>query len=127
LIPACRDKAGAYVAGRILKARRNPMTATFATQIELDNRGIAWIGGTKVKIIEVVLDKVAYGSSPEEIHFQHPNLSLAQIHGALTYYYENQDKVDEQIKRGLKESEELATHLSDAEFRCRLGNLKRSV
>jgi len=103
------------------------MTATFATQIELDNRGIAWIGGTKVKIIEVVLDKVAYGSSPEEIHFQHPNLSLAQIHGALTYYYENQDKVDEQIKRGLKESEELATHLSDAEFRCRLGNLKRSV
>jgi len=103
------------------------MTATFATQIELDNRGIAWIGGTKVKIIEVVLDKVAYGSSPEEIHFQHPNLSLAQIHGALTYYYENQDKVDEQIKRGLKESEELATHLSDAEFRRRLGNLKRSV
>jgi hypothetical protein len=52
------------------------VTATFATQIELDNRGIAWIGGTKAKIIEVVLDKVAYGSSPEEIHFQHPNLSL---------------------------------------------------
>jgi hypothetical protein len=27
----------------------------------------------------------------------------------LTYYYENQDKVNEQIKRGLEESEELAT------------------
>ncbi len=69
---------------------RDGVTATFATQIELDDRGIAWIAGTKVKVTEVVLDKIAYGSSPEEIHFQHPNLSLAQIHGALTYYYEHQ-------------------------------------
>ena len=45
------------------------VTATFATQIELDARGVAWIRGTKVKVIEVVLDKIAYGSSPEEIHF----------------------------------------------------------
>ena len=103
------------------------MTATFATQIELDDRGIAWIAGTKVKVTEVVLDKIAYGSSPEEIHFQHPNLSLAQIHGALTYYYENQDKLDEQIKRGLDESDSLAAQVSDAEFRRKLLHLKRPL
>lgn len=103
------------------------MTATFATQIELDDRGVAWIAGTKVKVTEVVLDKIAYGSSPEEIHFQHPNLSLAQIHGALTYYYENQDKVDEQIKHGLEESDKLSVRLSDAEFRRKLLDLKRSL
>ena len=55
------------------------MTAAFTTQIELDERGIAWLAGTRVKVLEVVLDKIAYGSSPEAIHFQHPNLSLAQI------------------------------------------------
>ena len=103
------------------------MTATFATQIELDDRGVAWIAGTKVKVSEVVLDKIAYGSSPEEIHFQHPNLSLAQIHGALTYYYENQDKVDEQIRRGLEESDQLAVRLSGAEFRRKLLELKRPL
>ena len=102
------------------------MTAPFTTQIELDDRNIAWIAGTKVKVIEVVLDKIAYGSSPEEIHFQHPNLSLAQIHGALTYYYENQDIVDGQIRRGLEESDELAARVSDAGFRHKLGDLKRS-
>jgi uncharacterized protein (DUF433 family) len=59
------------------------VTASCATQIELDDRDVAWIAGTKVKVTEVVLDKIAYGSSPEEIHFQHPNLSLAQIHGCL--------------------------------------------
>ena len=88
---------------------------------------MAWIAGTRVKVTEVVLDKIAYGSSPEEIHFQHPDLSLAQIHGALTYYYENQDKVDEQIRRGLEESDELAGRLSDAEFRRRLLDLKRTL
>ncbi len=69
---------------------------------------------------------MAYGSSPEEIHFQHPNLSLAQIHGALTYYYENQVIIDEQIKRGLQDSDKLAVEVSDSDFRRRLSNLKRS-
>lgn len=102
------------------------MTASFTTQIEVDDRGVAWIGGTKVKVAEVVLDKIAYGSSPEEIHFQHPNLSLAQIYGAMTYYYENQDTIDEQIRVGLKESDQLAERVSDPSFRRRLTELKRT-
>lgn len=102
------------------------MTATFATQIEIDDRGVAWVAGTRVKVSEIVLDKVAYGSSPEEIHFQHPNLSLAQIHAALTYYYENQDRVDEQIRFGLKESDELADRVSNRDFRGKLSDLKRT-
>lgn len=101
------------------------MTGVFTTRIEIDDRGIAWIAGTRVKVTEVVLDKIAYGSSPEEIHFQHPNLSLAQIHGALTFYYENQGELDEQIRRGLEESEKLAAGVSDPEFRKKLRDLKR--
>jgi hypothetical protein len=75
---------------------------------------------------EVVLDKMAYGSSPEEIHFQHPHFSLAQIHGALTYYYENQCVLDAQIKRGLEESDTIGAEASDPAFRQKLSNLKRS-
>ena len=101
------------------------MTPSFATQIDLDDRGIAWIGGTQVKVIEVVLDKIAYGSSPEEIHFQHPHLSLAQIHAALTYYYENQSHMDDQIRHGLEESDRLASQVSDEDFRRKLSNLKQ--
>ena len=103
------------------------MTAVFATQIELDGLGAAWIGGTKVKVSEVVLDKMAYGWSPEEIHFQHPHLSLAQIHAALTYYYENQSQMDDQIRHGLEESGQLASQFSDADLRSKLSNLKRPL
>ena len=108
-------------------ARRTPVTVVFATQIELDSQGVAWIGGTKVKVTEIVLDKVAYGWSPEEIHFQHPDLSLAQIHAALTFYYENQDQLDAQIRQGLGEAGSLAAQVSDAAFRRKLSDLKRSL
>src|SRR5260370_36720701 len=108
-------------------ALRELVPAVVTTQIKLDDRGIAWIGGTKVKVTEVVLDKVAYGWSPEEIHFQHPHLSLAQIHAALTYYYENQSHLDSQIRRGLEESGKLASQVSDADLRRKLSNRKQSL
>jgi uncharacterized protein (DUF433 family) len=102
------------------------VTAVFATHIELDSQGVAWIGGTKVKVTEVVLDKIAYGWSPEEIHFQHPNLSLAQIHGALTYYYENQSRLDAEMKHRLEEVSKIAVQVSNAKFRRKLNSLKHS-
>jgi hypothetical protein len=52
---------------------------------------------------------------------------LAQIHGALTYDYENQGGIDEQIRHGLVESDKLALQLSDAEFRRKLLDLEQSL
>ena len=78
-----------------------------------------------MKVVEVVLDKVAQDSSPEEIHFQHPNLSLAQIHAALTYYYENQAEMDESIRSRIGAAADLAAQASDPAFRSRLLELKR--
>jgi uncharacterized protein (DUF433 family) len=101
--------------------------AVFTTQIELDDQGIAWLGGTKMKVAEVVLDKIAYGWSPEEIHFQHPGLSLAQIHAALTYYYENQAHIDAQIKQRLEQADALAAQISDPDLRRKLVDLKQSL
>ncbi len=103
------------------------MTAVFATQIEIDGQGVAWIAGTKVKVTEVVLDKLAHGWSPEEIHFQHPHLSLAQIHAALTWYYENQSGLDASIVRELEEAERLAADASDPVLRRKLIDRKRSL
>jgi uncharacterized protein (DUF433 family) len=90
------------------------MAITAATaHIHLDDRGTAWIDDTNTKVIEVVLDKIAYGWSPEEIHFQHPHLSLAQIHAALSYYYDHQEALDAEIERRHHEVEAMraqATH-----------------
>ena len=37
---------------------------SLASPIELDDRGVAWITGANTKVIEVVLDKIAYGLVP---------------------------------------------------------------
>jgi uncharacterized protein (DUF433 family) len=76
--------------------------------IHLDGKGVAWIDDTNTKVIEVVLDKLAHEWSPEEIYFQHPHLSLAQIHAALSYYYDYQEDIDAEIERRFQEVEAMA-------------------
>ena len=96
------------------------MSQTTTTHIHLDDRGVAWIDDTNTKVMEVVLDKLAHGSSPEEIHFQHPHLSLAQIHAALSYYYDYQQAFDAEIARQLQEVETLMAQAGDSPLRQRL-------
>lgn len=75
------------------------MSSPALPHIRLDERGVAWIDGTNTKVIEVVLDKLAYGWSPEEMHLQHPHLSLSRIHAAFLYYYDHQVEMDAEIER----------------------------
>ena len=96
-----------------------------ASQIEIDDQGVAWITGANTKVIEVVLDKLAYGWSPEEMHFQHPHLSLAHIHAALAYYYENQEELDSDIARRRQEVEKMAAESADSPLRRKLLNLRK--
>ncbi|MDX6272623.1 MAG: hypothetical protein QOD28_3846 [Acidobacteriota bacterium] len=101
------------------------MSSITTTHVEIDEHGVAWIEGTRVKVVEVAIDKIAHGSSPEEIHFQYPHLSLAQIHAALAFYYDNQAELDADIKRRWIEAAEPATNDSDILLRQKLLSLKR--
>jgi len=40
-----------------------------------------------MKVVESVVEQQAYGWSPEELRFQHPYMTLGQIHSALAYYW----------------------------------------
>ena len=96
------------------------MSQTPTAHIQLDEAGVAWIDDTNVKVIEVVLDKLAHGWSPEEIHFQDPNLSLAQIHAALSYYYDHQQAFDTAIEEQLRRVETLMAQAGESPVRQRL-------
>jgi uncharacterized protein (DUF433 family) len=80
------------------------MAITVTAHIHLDDAGVAWIDDTNTKVVEVVLDKMAYGWSAEEMHLQHPHLSMAQIHAALSYYHDHQKDLDEEIERRYREA-----------------------
>ena len=96
------------------------MPVSTTAHIQIDDRGVAWIDQTKTKVIEVVLDMVAHGWSPEEIHFQHAHLSLGQIHAALGYYYDHKAEMDAQIQRSAHEVEKLRAQAGESPIRKRL-------
>ena len=99
------------------------MPAEMVTHIWLDDRGVAWIDRTNIKVIEVVMDKLAHGSSPEEMHFQHPHLSLAQIHAALSYYYDHQAQIDLHIEQSAQDYERLRSEAGETPLKKRLKEL----
>jgi len=70
--------------------------------VVLDEKSVPIIAGTNMKVIELVLEKSAYGWSPEELHFQHPYLSLGQIYSALAYYWDHKEALDRDIEERLK-------------------------
>lgn len=73
----------------------------------LDEKRVPVIAGTRTRITELILDKVAYGWSPEELQFQHPHLKLGQIYSGLAYYSDHQDELDEIIARQLEHVDQM--------------------
>ena len=70
--------------------------------VVIDEKSVPIIAGTNMKVIELVLEKSAYGWSPEELHFQHPYLTLGQIYSALAYYWDHKDALDRDMEERLK-------------------------
>lgn len=83
------------------------LSETRYEHIKLDEAQVPLIAGTHVKVIELVLDHLAYGWSPEELHFQHPHLTMGQIHSALAYYWDHKTALDQDIARRLQQVDQL--------------------
>ena len=102
------------------------MTSVTPSHISLDDRGVAWIEGTRTKVKELVIEKLAFGWSPEELHRQHPHLPLAKIYAALSYYFEHQPEIDADMERDHLEIAGLRQAAGESPFVRRLramGNL----
>ncbi|HEY3324744.1 MAG TPA: DUF433 domain-containing protein [Planctomycetota bacterium] len=97
------------------------MAVAAINSIDVDEKGVARIAGTTTKVVEIVLDNLAHGWSPEEIRRQHyGDLSLAQIHAAFAYYYEHQAAMDAGIERSYREYEELRKANLNSPLRAKL-------
>jgi uncharacterized protein (DUF433 family) len=78
-------------------------TKTIATHITKDPRvcgGKACIDHTRIRVMDVALLH-RQGKKPEDlIDYFSLSLSLAQIHGALTYYYDHPEEIEADIGDG---------------------------
>lgn len=90
------------------------------THIQRDERGIAWIGETNTKVIEVAAEHTGYGWEAEEIHAAHPYLALSQIHAALSFYYDHKAELDEQLQRQMASYQRLRSEAAGQITRAEL-------
>ena len=88
--------------------------------IVLNKNGVPTIAGTTMKVIELVLEKMAHGSSPEELRFQHSYLTLGQIYSALAYYSDHQEELDRDIEQRLAAVDQMQQAQEPSPLKARL-------
>lgn len=99
------------------------MSTVSYPHIEINPDGVAMISGTTTKVVEIVQDYLAHRWHAEDIQRQYPHLSLAQIHAALTYYYDHQQEVEEDIDRRLRRVAEIKGRRADGTIQEKLRQL----
>jgi uncharacterized protein (DUF433 family) len=82
-------------------------TRTMYEHITIREDGKAVINGATMKFEEPVAERLAWGWSPEELHLNHPDISLGQIHSALAYYWDHEEEMNERFEKALREFDQL--------------------
>jgi uncharacterized protein (DUF433 family) len=62
-----------------------------------DSNHAVWIDQTGYRVVDLVREHLAHGWSAESLHENHPDLSLAQIHAALAWFYDHEQAVLDEI------------------------------
>lgn len=88
--------------------------------IEMNRDGVAIVSGTTTKVVEIVQDHLAHHWHAEDIHRQYPHLSLAQIHAALTYFYDHQPEMEQEIEDRWRRAMDIKAKRADNTIRDKL-------
>lgn len=67
----------------------------------------AVIAGHRVRVEDVAIWHERLRLSPDEIVDMIPTITLADVHAALAYYWDNRDEIERQIEAGRAFSEEM--------------------
>ncbi|MCH7751416.1 MAG: DUF433 domain-containing protein [Planctomycetes bacterium] len=56
------------------------------------------IAGTGIRVWDIYVLHERQGRMPDEIVAAYPHVTLADVHAALAYYWDNKDEIDRQMK-----------------------------
>jgi uncharacterized protein (DUF433 family) len=61
--------------------------------------GRACIAGHRIRVVDIVVWHEQRGYSPDEIVDMFPDITLADVYAALTYYFDNPKEIEEDFKQ----------------------------
>jgi uncharacterized protein (DUF433 family) len=88
--------------------------------------GTPIIGGTSMKVKELIAERFAWGWSPEELLVNHPDLTLGQIFSALAYSADHQAEIDQALENDLQFVDQMRRHGAGSSLMLRLRQARRS-
>lgn len=100
------------------------MLATAWPFIEIDDQGRPRIQGTGIKVLLLIQQYLNWSWDAEQVRENYPQLSMAQIHATLGYYYAHQAECDRMIAESERYIEEMRAQTENPELQARLRQLK---
>jgi uncharacterized protein (DUF433 family) len=89
--------------------------------------GKACIAGHRVRVLDVVLWHEHQGMTPDEIVSHLPAITLADVHAALSYYFDHIDEIQQEMRDERTAAEEFRrSHSSLLEAKPRQGRLEEA-
>jgi uncharacterized protein (DUF433 family) len=82
--------------------------------------GQARIAGTRIKVKHVYTWVEQMGKTPAQVVAEYPNLTMAQVHAALAYYWSHQDEIHQDIANEEKLVAELKAKAGPSRLQERL-------
>ena len=79
----------------------------------------------RTRVAMIVADYVWRGWSAEEIVRQYPYLTLAEVHAALTYFFDHRNEIEEELEAEYRDSEAWKQANPTQAFLARLKEQKR--
>lgn len=83
------------------------MIAVPINHISVDNRGVAYISGTRLKVSHIAIQRIAWNKTPEQIQQDYPHLTLGEVYSAIAYYCDNQQEIDKEISEAERYAEDI--------------------
>jgi uncharacterized protein (DUF433 family) len=102
------------------------MVPTVPPYIELrpnrNNRMRAYVMGTRIRVQDIAIMAEVRGQSPDEIATALPHLSLAQVHAALSYYFDHRAEIQCELKEDEDFARQMRAKLGPGPLEQRLSN-----
>jgi uncharacterized protein (DUF433 family) len=86
--------------------------------------GRACIAGHRIRVQDIVVLHEMRGMSPKDIVAEYPGITLADVHAALAYYYDNQQEITDELREAEKCGEWVKANIASkipAELREKVG------
>ena len=99
------------------------MTPVTYPHIEVRADGVPYLAGTQTKVVELVLERLAYHWDADQMQREHPHLGLAQIYSALAYYYDHQAELDRDLEERAQRARAVKDSLGESPVRSKLKNM----